>query len=166
MLTATQADRPHIRALGAGILGAVGTAAIIGIPTDVVANPWFGRQTPVRESDVAVLVALSVLTGALLATYAVAATPATGPRRFGISAGVLGWFAVSCPACNTIVVGLLGASGATSVFAPIQPALGAAAVALAAGALLVRLRAVRRGSCPLPTATLQSKHAEGSDRTR
>jgi hypothetical protein len=128
------ADRTQVRTLGAGLLATVGTAAIVGIPTDVISNPWFGRETPVRAFDVVVLVALSVLTGALLATYAVPTTPAAGPRRFAISAGVLGWFAVSCPACNTIVVGLLGASGATSVFAPMQPALGVAAVALALGA--------------------------------
>jgi hypothetical protein len=162
MLPVTTAGRPHVRALGAGMLGAIGTVAIIGIPTDVVSNPWFGRETPVRGFDVVVLIALSVLAGALLATYALAATPASGPRRFGISAGVLGWFAISCPACNTIVVGLLGASGATSVFAPMQPALGAAAVSLAAGALLVRLRAIRRGRCPVPTPTLQSGSAADS----
>ena len=34
------------------------------------------------------------------------------------------WFAVSCPVCNKVVVALLGASGATSTFAPLQPALG------------------------------------------
>ena len=123
-----------------GLLAAAGTAAIIGLPTDVIPNPVFGRQTPVHPYDVAVLVALSLLTGALVATYA--------PRRAGIGSGVLGWFAVSCPACNKIVVALLGASGATSTFAPLQPALGAAAVALAAGALIVRIRALRRPVCP------------------
>jgi hypothetical protein len=62
---------------------------------------------------------------------------------------VLGWFAVSCPACNKLVVALLGASGATSTFAPLQPALGGVAVALAAGAVAVRIRALRRTTCPV-----------------
>jgi hypothetical protein len=34
--------------------------------------------------------------------------------------------------------------------APLQPILGAAAVVLAAAALVVRVRAIRRGTCPLP----------------
>jgi hypothetical protein len=132
------------------VLAAIGTAAIIGVPTDVIPNPLFGRNTPVHAYDVAVLIALAVLTGALVATYANARDSDTGTKRAGIGSGVLGWFAVSCPVCNKVVVALLGASGATGTFAPLQPALGAIAVALAAGALAVRIRAIRRARCPLP----------------
>ena len=53
---------------------AVGTVAIIGIPTDVIPNRLFGRQTPVHPYDLAVLIALGILTGALIATYSIAAT--------------------------------------------------------------------------------------------
>jgi hypothetical protein len=67
----------------------------------------------------------------------------------GIASGVLGWFAVSCPLCNPFVVALLGASGATGIFARLQPALGAVAVALGAGALALRVRAIRRGACSI-----------------
>jgi hypothetical protein len=97
-----------------------------------------------------VLIALGILTGALVVTYAVARDLAAGTTRAGIGSGVLGWFAVSCPACNKIVVALLGASGATSTFAPLQPVLGGIAVALAAGALAVRIRVLRRSACPAP----------------
>jgi hypothetical protein len=83
--------RTHARSLIAAVLAAIATAVLIGIPTDVVPNPWFSRQIPVRPLDVVVLVALSVLTGALVATYT-----------------------------------------------------------LAGGALAIRVRAIRRGSCPLP----------------
>jgi hypothetical protein len=134
----------------AGFLAAVGTVAIIGIPTDVIPNPLFGRQTPVHPYDVAVLIALGMLTGALVATYAIARDAGRATKRAGIGSGVLGWFAVSCPVCNKVVVALLGASGATSTFAPLQPALGVLAIALAAGALAVRIRALRRATCPLP----------------
>jgi hypothetical protein len=134
----------------AGFLAAIGTVAIIGIPTDVIPNPLFGRQTPVHPYDVAVLIALGMLTGALVATYAIARDAGRATKRAGIGSGVLGWFAVSCPACNKVVVALLGASGATSTFAPLQPALGVLAIALAAGALAVRIRALRRATCPLP----------------
>jgi hypothetical protein len=135
-----------------GLLAALGTTAIIGVPTDVIPNPLFGRQTPVHPYDVATLIALGVLTGALVATYAIGRDTARASKRAGIGSGVIGWFAVSCPACNKIVVALLGASGATSTFAPLQPALGGLAVALAATALAVRIRALRRAACSVPTA--------------
>jgi hypothetical protein len=150
MLSPGQAARSWPRVAGGGAVGALGTFLVIGVPTDVVANPWFGRQTPVRAFDVVVLVALSLLTGALVASYLVPAETAAGPGRAGFGSGVLGWFAVSCPACNKVVVALLGASGATGVFGPLQPALGALAVALAAGALAVRVRSIRRGRCAVP----------------
>jgi hypothetical protein len=110
----------------AAALGAVGTALLIGIPTDVVANPWFSREIGVRAADVVVLVALSVLTGALAATYAVAGSSGASAPRAGIGSGIVGWFAVGCPVCNKLVVGLIGASGATGTFAPAQPALAQA----------------------------------------
>jgi hypothetical protein len=135
-----------------GVGAAVGTALVIGIPTDVVPNPWFDRVIGVRPFDVVVLIALSALTGALTATYTVAGDSGNAAPRAGIGSGIVGWFAVGCPVCNKLVVALIGASGATSTFAPLQPALGVAAVALAAAALIVRVRAIRRGSCPLPAA--------------
>jgi hypothetical protein len=134
------------------VLAALGTGLVIGIPTDVVSNPWFGREIGVRPLDVAVLVALSCLTGALAATYAVAGASGAGAPRAGIGSGIVGWFAIGCPVCNKLVVTLVGASGATSTFAPAQPFLGIAAVVLAATALVLRVRAIRRGACPLPSA--------------
>jgi hypothetical protein len=151
----------HGRPVVTAVLAALGTALVIGIPTDVVPNPWFEREIGVRPADVVVLVALSGLTGALAATYQVAGATGGGAPRAGIGSGIIGWFAVGCPVCNKIVVRLLGASGATSTFAPAQPALGAAAVALAAGALVFRVRAIRRRACPLPPSRAQD-HARSS----
>jgi hypothetical protein len=139
----------YMRSIGAGILGATGTAFVIGVSTAVIANPWFSRKIPVRAFDVVVLIALSLITGTLLATYVVADAPAAGVRRAGIGSGFLGWFAVSCPVCNKLVIALVGVSGATGVVEPLQPTLGALAVALGAAALAVRLRAIRRGTCQL-----------------
>jgi hypothetical protein len=132
------------------LVAAGATALLIGIPTDVVPNPWFGREIGVRTFDVVTLVALSVVTGALVATYTLAGDSGAAVPRSGIGSGILGWFAVGCPVCNKLVVALLGVSGATGTFAPLQPLLGTAAVLLATAALVVRLRAIRRGSCPLP----------------
>jgi hypothetical protein len=133
-----------------GLLTAVGTALVIGIPTDVVPNPWFGREIGVRASDVVVLIALSAITGALVATYTLAGDSGAAVPRTGLGSGIIGWFAVGCPVCNKLVVALIGASGATSTFAPLQPIFGAAAVLVAAAALAVRVRAIRRGTCAVP----------------
>lgn len=132
------------------LVAAAATALLIGIPTDVVPNPWFGREIGVRTFDVLTLVALSVVTGALVATYTLADDSGTAVPRAGIGSGIVGWFAVGCPVCNKLVVALLGVSGATSTFAPLQPLLGAVAVLLATSALVVRLRVIRRRACPLP----------------
>jgi hypothetical protein len=148
MVAAGSAFRNHVRALVIGVLAALGTAAVLGITTDVISNPWFGRKTPVRGFELGVVIVLSLLTGALAGTYVVAAGPAT-PRRAGIGSNLIGWFAVSCPLCNKLVVALLGTSGALGTFAPLQPALGAVAVMLAASALFLRIRSIRRGACPV-----------------
>jgi hypothetical protein len=136
-----------IRAVGIGTLVAAGTALVIGLSTDVIPNGLFSRRIPVRPFDVVVLIALSLITGALAGTYGLAAPNGTANQRTGVGAGFLGWFAVSCPVCNKIVVALVGVSGATGVVEPLQPAMGALAVALAAAALVTRVRAIRRGAC-------------------
>ena len=136
-----------VRSVGIGVLAAVGTALVIGVSTDVIPNGLFSRQIPVRPFDVVVLVVLSLLTGALAATYGLASPRGVANQRVGVGAGLLGWFAVSCPVCNKVVIALVGVSGATGVVEPLQPALGALAVVLAAAALVARVRAIRRRAC-------------------
>ncbi len=128
----------------AGIAALV--AILIGVPTDVLANPWFTRMTPVRPQDYVFWPATSILVGMLLATYVLPSlrTRSAG-RRVGIGSGVLGWLAIGCPICNKLVVALLGVSGALSYFGPLQPWLGSLGVALAAIALVVRLRTFTHG---------------------
>lgn len=131
------------------LLWIVVVALVIGIPTDVVPNPWFTRMTPIYTDQYVWWVAASVLTGALLATYLSAGARQAAPIT-GLGGGLLGYLAVGCPICNKVIVGLLGVSGALSYFAPIQPILGAMAVVLAAIGLILRLRALSRG-CSLPS---------------
>lgn len=132
-------------------VAAVVTALALGIPTDIVPNPLFTRMTPIEPEQLAFWIATSLLMGALLATYL-----EPGMRRGlagqSVGAGLLGVFAVGCPICNKLIVGVLGVSGALTYFAPIQPILGAAAVGLAAYGLWVRLRALRSGACERPIA--------------
>ena len=147
-----------------------------GLVTAIIPNSVFGRGTPPEPFAVAVWLASAPLIGVVMATY-FAPTPAIGPfalgpagpwgpsgssgpsvpgvRRDGTTLGTLGGFAafiaIGCPTCNKIALILLGASGATSVFAPIQPFIGAVSLALLAGTLVWRLRLrVRGGACAVP----------------
>jgi hypothetical protein len=133
--------------------GALLTGVLIGVPTDVFANPWFTRVVAVRPLDYVIWALTSLLTGALVATYLLPAA-SSGPRsgRAGFGAGLLGWLAIGCPVCNKVIVLLLGSSGALTYFAPLQPVLGALAVTLSATALAIRLRSFVTG-CRLPAAT-------------
>ncbi len=145
----------------AAAMATVGALAI-GLPTDVIPNPVFGRQgTPVEPWAVPVLAITAVLSGLLVATYvrlgddpdgvegieADAAVELDGPSRFGGLGGLLSFFAVGCPICNKVVVLAVGTSGALSWFAPVQPYLGVVALGLLAWALRVRLRG--EVACPV-----------------
>ena len=63
--------------------------------------------------------------------------------------GVLSAFAVGCPICNKLVVLAIGVSGALSYWAPLQPVLAVASVALLGYALVRRLRTAE--VCALPS---------------
>jgi len=141
---------PLALAVGASLATAVG----LGVPADVVPTPWFERKVPTRTSEVVVLVALTLVAGATAATYARPTPTAPPMTRTGASAAIAGWFGVTCPVCNPIVVAMLGTSGAAGWFSRWQPALGAVAVALASAGLALRLRTIRRGSCSVPTPSV------------
>lgn len=130
---------------------AVVSALVIGLPTDVIPNPVFGRQgTPVEPWAGPVLALTAILSGLLVATYVWGDRDDTGvdgegtdldrPGRFGGAGGLLAFFAVGCPICNKAVVIALGTSGALTWFAPVQPYLGLLALGLLAWALRTRLR--------------------------
>lgn len=135
-------------------LGALATAVVIGVPTDVIPNPLFGRPVDVTWWSPPVLVITAVLGGLMLATYvATPGTPGTPgqdamgslsaadrPGRIASVGGLLGFLAVGCPVCNKLVVVALGTSGALSWFAPLQPILAVASVVVLAVALRARLR--------------------------
>lgn len=126
--------------LGAAALGAIPVALALGLPTDIVPNPWFTRMTPIYADQYVWWAGTSLLTGALLATYL---RPRAGDGALpvgGLGGGILGYLAIGCPVCNKLVVGLIGFSGALDYFAPIQPILGVGSVLLAGFALVFRLQ--------------------------
>lgn len=124
------------------------TLIVVGIPTDVIANPWFGREIPVRWWEYPVLVATAALTAAWFGIQGAASTDAntkTDKQQRAPAAGVLlAVFAVGCPVCNKLVVAVLGISGALGFWAPIQPILALVSLALLTAAVIYRWR---RRSC-------------------
>lgn len=139
------------------VLGAAGTALLVGVPTDVIPNGLFGRMTPVRPYDVPVLVAISLLSGLLVASHlgvSGGACPTRPAGTTGALGATVGWLAIGCPVCNKLVVLALGSSGALAWFAPAQPWLAALSVALLVVAVAWRVRL-------LATAGLRLSPARG-----
>ena len=135
-----------------------------GLVSAIIPNPVFGRQIPPEPFAIAVWLLSAPLMGLLGATYSAPAapagaagepvplvlTPAAGASgregtALGTAASVAAFLAIGCPVCNKIALVLLGASGAMTVFAPLQPVIGAASLVLLAGTLAWRLRLRARG---------------------
>lgn len=138
----------------------------------IIPNPVFGRQIPPEPFAIAVWLASAPLVGLSVATYVspvrtpAAAGPlahpaAAGPfvtarmasesqgTTLGTIAGFGAFLAIGCPVCNKIALLLLGTSGALTVFAPLQPVIGAASLALLVATLAWRLQLrARGGACP------------------
>lgn len=121
-------------------VAAVVTALAIGLPTDVVPNPVFGRSIEVTAWSYPALLVTALLGGLLAATYVSTGAPADTTAKVGGVGGLMAYLAVGCPVCNKLVLLALGTSGAVQWFAPVQPYLAAAGVVLLAWAVIVRLR--------------------------
>ena len=135
-----------------------------GLVTAIIPNPVFARQIPPSPSPSAVAgirTAHGPRDGDVHRTRrrprpghdrARSARPGRGrgpvddPRRL---AGFGAFLAIGCPVCNKVALVLLGTSGAMSVYAPIQPLIGAVSLALLVVTAAWRLRLRATGdACP------------------
>ena len=123
------------------------TLLVVGVVTAIVDSPLFVRMTPVRAQDYAIWLASGLLMGLITGTFVGPAPVRHEGKAF--SGGLLSVLAVGCPICNKLVVFLLGASGALTIFGPAQLYLGALSVALLAWTFRLRARAVAR-TCSVP----------------
>jgi hypothetical protein len=142
-----------VRRWWVALAGAALVAVAIGVPTGVVPNPWFARMTEVAWWNWPVWAAVAALAGLVLATYVRRPDPdgGGGAGMGTVGGGVLGFLAVGCPVCNKAVVALLGTAGAMQWWAPVQPLLGVASLALLGWVLWRRLGAER--ACAVPDRT-------------
>jgi hypothetical protein len=126
---------------GLGLLAALISAVVEAIPTAVIPNPFFVRMTPVRPLDYVFLVASSVLIGVVFSTFGLPKAPVSCQNRT-VGSGLLSALAIGCPICNHVVVALIGISGALTIWAPLQPLLGAIAVLILLWTLRQRLAGI------------------------
>ncbi len=167
-LAALRLDR---RFVGWAFLLAVASLVAFGLAVAIIPNPVFGRQVPPEPFAIAVWLVSAPLMGLLGATYAAPPAPAAAVSQvlpfasqvlpfaaqgssdadggrattLGTVASLGAFLAIGCPVCNKVALVLLGASGAMTVFAPLQPVIGAFSVALLAGTLAWRFRLRARG---------------------
>lgn len=125
----------------------------LGLSTAVIPNPVFGRGVAVTDWAMPVLIATSVLSGLVFASYIrnddeLALEAADRSSKMGTAGTLLSLFAVGCPTCNKLVLLAVGSSGAVTWFAPLQPYLATAALVLLFASF--RTRVMRESSCRLP----------------
>ena len=136
-----------------------------GLVTAIIPNPVFARQIPPEDFAIMVWLVSAPLMGLVMATYTAPpkstplvmiplgqGDPVVDERRsttLGSLAGLGAFLAIGCPVCNKVALVLLGASGAMSFYAPIQPLIRAVSLVLlmATAAWRLRLRATG-GACP------------------
>lgn len=110
-----------IRQWAVGTGGVVLAAMLIGIPTGIIATPFYHRMTPVTWWSYPAWAVTAALEGALLATYVRTGAAARASTRQATTGGVLSFLAVGCPVCNKLVVFAVGVSGACSTGRPCSP---------------------------------------------
>jgi hypothetical protein len=122
-------------------VSAIITGLVISIPTAVLENSVFGREIAVTSWSVPVIVVTSILSGLLFATYVKndSANTEDTSLKIGTAGAFFSFLAVGCPVCNKIALVALGYSGAMNYFAPVQPFLAFAGVAILTYALIMRL---------------------------
>ena len=128
-------------------LGGLTTFLALGLPTDVIDNPVFGRAIDETPWAMPVLLLTAVLSGLLLGTY-VNARPFDRAAKSGTFGGLLAYFAIGCPVCNKLVLLALGTTGAVNYFEPVQPYL--AALGIVALAYAFHRRITTDDACALP----------------
>lgn len=138
----TDRRKERRKRLGMAFLWAFAVLLFLALPTDLIPNPIFGREVPIRWWEYPVVGITVVLT---FLWFAVQAPPMDFQKNGRLIGGVtLTLFAVACPVCNKIILLLLGTAGAMGIWAPLQPYIAVFSVAALALALYLRIRTARR----------------------
>lgn len=138
----------YLRAVPYALVAAV----VIGVPSDLIDTPLFGRPVETRPIDYIIWAVTSALIGLVFAIRLPTTHREEQERNEvrTIWSGFASFLAVGCPVCNQFVVALIGTGGALSWWAPIQPIVGAVAIGLVLWALRSRLATYQLTACPVP----------------
>lgn len=144
MIELSRSTTNFLRGTAAGVV----TLLVVGVPTDVIDTPWFGREVPVRWWEYPVLAATAVLTALWFGIRPEADRQRATAPMTGVMLAV---FAVGCPVCNKIILLAIGTSGALGFWAPLQPVLAAVSLAVLTVAVILRRRQALCGpACAVP----------------
>lgn len=136
-----------LRAIPLALIAAV----VIAVPADLINTSFFGRPVEPKSIDYFILAITAALIGLILAIRPEQLTIRDEQDQTRtIWGGFVSFLAVGCPVCNQAVVALIGTSGALSWWAPVQPVVGLAAIALLVHTLRRRLDTYELAACPIP----------------
>jgi branched-subunit amino acid transport protein len=132
--------------LSAPLIGIVGATYTAPMPA-TAAQPL--QFAPVGRLQTIARVAPVGLLQPIVGLHPVRPVEERRSTTLGTIGGLGAFLAIGCPVCNKIALVLLGWSGALSIWAPLQPVLGAASLVLLAvtAAWRIRIR-MRGGACP------------------
>jgi len=123
-----------------GVASSITLFFLLGIPTDVVPNPWFMRMIEVTTLDYVFLTTSSVLLGAYIGIHYYKKHTATKCEVAAYSGGIGSFLAFGCPVCNKILILLFGATALMTYLEPYRPFLGFTSVAVLGGAVYWRVK--------------------------
>ncbi len=115
-------------------------AFLLGVPSVILTTGLFSRMTPIYWWQYALWATSAVLSGLVLAARRVPGGDTCKVEGRTLTGNGLAYIAFACPICNKFIVLALGAQGALSYFAPLQPFLGIVSIALLVTALRRSLR--------------------------
>ena len=124
-------------------------AIVLAIPADLIDTPLFSRMTPATWVDYSLWALTSTLGGFVMGARRLPGAASCEVGKPTVGGEALGFLAVACPVCNKVIVVLLGASGALTYFAPIQPVIGLAGALMLAVVLRRALLLAARGTARL-----------------
>ncbi|EEH64714.1 hypothetical protein HMPREF0044_0451 [Gleimia coleocanis DSM 15436] len=121
------------------------TLLFLALPTDIIPNPIFAREVPIRWWEYPVVFATVALTFAWFAIQIPPEVAKTADKQNGrlIWGVTLALFAVACPVCNKIILLLMGTAGALGTWAPLQPYIAVGSLLALGAALWLRIRTAR-----------------------